>query len=227
MYLCIYIYKYIYIYIFIIYIIYIHIYIMLYIYIYIYILSIYTYQLWVLLSENVKLQFIQKDIFSSKINYISVSSKTFLKIYIHFICIYVSVYCYNYLYVFRCRRCCYCCVEIVLHNCTIWSIYKIYLKGDMKNSFHSFHFYSPVCPRHFTWKNYTYLSSENSLSDLVLIKKIDWSINESDVSSSNYLSVSHYCRHERSNNLNTSYKKYQALMWLIEANRSLLLREFV
>ena len=167
-----------------------------------------------------------KDIFSSKINYISVSSKT-LKIYIHFICIYVSVYCYNYLYVFRCRRCCYCCVEIVLHNCTIWSIYKIYLKGDMKNSFHSFHFYSPVCPRHFTWKNYTYLSSENSLSDLVLIKKIDWSINESDVSSSNYLSVSHYCRHERSNNLNTSYKKYQALMWLIEANRSLLLREFV
>ena len=145
---------------------------MLYIYIYIYILYIYTYQLWVLLSENVKLQFIQKDIFSSKINYISVSSKTFLKIYIHFICIYVSVYCYNYLYVFRCRRCCYCCVEIVLHNCTIWSIYKIYLKGDMKNSFHSFHFYSPVCPRHFTWKNYTYLSSENSLSDLVLIKKL-------------------------------------------------------
>ena len=41
---------------------------------------IYRYQLGVPLSENVKLQFIQKDIYLFKISYISVSSKTFLRL---------------------------------------------------------------------------------------------------------------------------------------------------
>ena len=52
-----------------------------YIYLYIYIYAyIYIYQLCVLLSENDKLQFIQKYIFLFKTSYISVCSKTFLRL---------------------------------------------------------------------------------------------------------------------------------------------------
>ena len=41
---------------------------------------IHIYQLCVPLSENVKLQLIQKDVFLVKISYISVCSKTFLRL---------------------------------------------------------------------------------------------------------------------------------------------------
>ena len=49
------------------------------IYIYIYIYT-YMYQLRMPSYENVKLEFIQKDIFLLKISYISVSTKTFLRL---------------------------------------------------------------------------------------------------------------------------------------------------
>ena len=68
-------------------------------YYYIYIIYIYIYQLCVPLFENVKLQFIQKGIFSFKTSYISVCSKTFLRlsdgVYIY-ICICICTYLYVY-----------------------------------------------------------------------------------------------------------------------------------